>query len=141
MNLDQISEACGKIASFYTDDVNEKELITECEIAKQYFFSDSNSFVSHASIYSKIIKDELQNLFPNIEILLRIFLSLFITNVPDERSFSKLKYIKTAIRNRLSDEKLNFLALMSIKNEFFDTLDLNEIIEEFILLKERRKMF
>lgn len=88
----------------------------------------------------RIIKEGLKTLFPNIEILLRIFLSFFITNVPDERSFSKLKFIKNALRNSLSDEKLNSLALMSIENEILDSLNLDEIIDEFVLLKERRKI-
>ena len=67
------------------------------------------------SIYSRIIKDELKTLFPNIEILLQIFLSLFITNVPNERSFSKLKFIKNALRNSLSDEILLLWCQLKMK--------------------------
>lgn len=139
LDLSQISLACQKIASFYTDDVDGKELASECEIAKQYFFSDPTISISHVSIYSNIIQNELQTLFPNIEILLRIFLSLFITNVAGERPFSKLKYIKNALRNRMTDEKLNAFALMSIENDVLDSLKIDEIIDEFVLLKERRK--
>lgn len=107
---------------------------------QKYYFTDPATFVSHASMYSNIIKDELQTIFPNIEIALRDFLSLFINNVPDERSFSKLKYIRSVLRNRMTDEKLNAFSLMSIENEVFDNLNLDEIIEEFVLLKNRRKI-
>lgn len=141
LDTNEITTACRRIASFYTDDFDENELISECEIAKQYFFTDSaTSFVSHASIYSRIYKEDLQTVFPNIEIVLRIFLSLFVTNVPDERSFSKLKYIKDCLRNRMTDEKLNKFSLMSIENEMLNTLNLDDIIEEFVLLKNRRKI-
>lgn len=116
LSSDDISESCKKIASFYSNDISEEDLNTECGIAQHFFFVDPSSSMSHASMYSKIIKDELQSIFPNIEIALRIFLSLFVTNVPDERSFSKLKYIKNSLRNRLSDEKLNAFSLMSIEN-------------------------
>lgn len=140
LTTDQISMACRNIASFYENDLDCIELISECDIAKHYFFTDGDNFVSHASIYSKIFKDELQSIFPNIEIILRIFTSLFITNVPGERSFSKLKHIKDTLRNSMSDEKLNAFALMSIENDVLDSLDMDEIIEEFVLLKNRRKI-
>lgn len=140
LDSNQISTACQTIASFYTDDIDEKELISECLMAKNYFFTDSTTFVSHRSLYSRIIEDDVQTVFPNIEIILRIFLSLFVTNVPDERAFSKLKLIKNILRNSLTDEKLNLLSLMSIEHEILDSLDLDEIIEEFVLLKNRRKI-
>lgn len=137
LNTNDISEACGKISMIYANDIDEKELITECEIAKCHFFADG--IISHANMYSRIIKDELQTVFPNIEIILRIFLSLFVTNVPDERSFSKLKIIKSALRNSMGDEKLNAFSLMSIENELLQTLNFDAIIDKFILLKFRKK--
>ena len=42
--------------------------------------------------------------FPNMDILLRIYLCMFVTNVYVERSFSKLKLIKNYLRN--TDERL-----------------------------------
>lgn len=64
---------------------------------------------------------------------------MFITNVPGERSFSKLKYIKDTLRNRMTDEKLNSFSLMSIENEILNSLNTDEIINEFVLLKNRKK--
>lgn len=97
--------------------------------------NDSTTFVSHHSIYSRIIEDDVQTVIPSIEIILRIFLSLFVTNVPDERAFSKLKLIKYTLRNSMTDEKLNTLSLMSIENEILNSLDLDRIIEEFVRRK------
>lgn len=141
LDIDEISKKSQELASFYANDIDAVELISECEIAKQHFFKNlpPNTTLSHASMYFCIVKDELQSVFPNIEIILRIFLSLFVTNVPDERSFSKLKYIKDTLRNRLSEEKLNAFSLMSIEFEILDSLNLDEIIDEFVLLKNRKK--
>lgn len=140
LNSEEIKTACQGIASFYANDVEEKELISECGFAKQFFFSDlpPSKSISITSLYSTIIKDDLQAIFPNIEIILRIFLCLFVTNAPDERSFSKLKYIKDALRNRMTEEKLNAFALMSIENEILDFINTDEIIDEFVLLKCRK---
>lgn len=67
---DEISAACRKTATFYAD------LNAECEIVKFDFFADQSTIISHSQMYSKIIEDELQTVFPNIEIILRIFLTL-----------------------------------------------------------------
>lgn len=138
LNCDQIKSACQRLTSFYTADFDENDLISECELAKQYFFTETDTYVPLSSIYSKIYKEDLLTIFPNIEIALRIFLTLFVTNVPDERAFSKLKYIKDVLRNSMTDTKLNWFSLMSIENEILHSLNMNEIIEEFILLKNRR---
>lgn len=98
-----------------------------------YYFSCFNVLHNH--------ERWIANRFPNIEIALRIFLSLFITNVPDERSFSKLKLIKNTLRNRMTDEKLNAFSLMSIENEILDSLNPDEIIQEFVMSKNRRKVY
>lgn len=76
--------------------------------------------ISHSTIYSKIIKDEVQTVFSNIEIIIRIFSSLFVTNVPDESAFSKLNMIKTVLHHSMTDEKLNLPSLMPIENEILD---------------------
>lgn len=138
LSFNDIAAACSRTCSFYKTDVDEKELLSECEIAKNFFFDDESQEVSHASMYARIKKETLKSVFPNIEILLRIFLTLFVTNVPGERSFSTLKRIKTAQRNSLREEKLNALSLMSIEHGILDCLDLDEIIDEFLLAKNRK---
>lgn len=134
----EISESCKKIASIYDKDVCEAELIEECHIAKGYF-DFSQEQISHAIMYSTIIKDGILCTMPNIEIVLRIFLCLFCTNVYDERTFSKMKYIKNYLRNTMGEEKLNAFALLSIENVILKKLNFDEIIDEFILAKNRRK--
>lgn len=49
---------------------------------------------THSDLYESLIRDNLASVFPNVEIALRIFLTLMITNCSTERSFSKLKRIK-----------------------------------------------
>lgn len=141
LDLNEITTACQRISSFYVNDIDETGLLSECEIAKQYFFlklSPTES-ISHASMYLQIITDELQSSFHNIEIVLRMFLSMFATNVPDERSFSKLKLIKNYLRNSMGEEKLNAFSLMSIENEIMQSLNFDQIIDEFVLSKSRKK--
>jgi hypothetical protein len=140
LNVDEISKACKNIASVYENDIDADELISECKFAKNFFSANISPLEqsSHSSMYLRIVQEDLRNLFPNIEIILRIFLSMFITNVSGERSFSKLKYIKDELRNRMTDDKLNEFSLMSIENEILGSLNSDEIINEFILMKNRK---
>lgn len=138
LQYDEISQSSKKIASFYSIDLDEEELNEECQIAKEYFEFNSPNF-SHSLMYSIIIKDGLISTMSNLEILLRIYLSLFCTNVPDERSFSKLKYIKNYLRSTMGEEKLNAFAFLSIEYEILNNLDFDEIIDDFINAKNRAK--
>lgn len=108
---------------------------------KAYFYLNSEVPLTQSTMYSTIIEDSVISTFSNIVTVLRIFLCLFVTNVADERSFSKLKYIKKYLRNSLTDAKLNSLALMSIEHKLLDAIDIDDIIDKFIELKCRRKLY
>ena len=55
-----------------------------------------------------------------------------------ERSFSTLKRVKNGIRTRMSEDRLNALALLSIESDLLRSLDFADIITEFASLKARR---
>ena len=52
--------------------------------------------------------------FPNAWIPYRILLTIPVTVASGERSFSKLKFIKSYLRSTMSQERLNGLAMLSI---------------------------
>lgn len=62
-----------------------------------------------------------------------------VTTPSCERSFSKLKLIKTYLRSTMTEERLNNSALISIENNIVSKLDLNEAIQNFADLKSRKK--
>ena len=55
--------------------------------------------------------------FPNVEIALRIYLCMFVTNCTGERSFSKLRLIKNYLRITMGHDRLCSLALLSVEHE------------------------
>ena len=67
----------------------------------------------------------MQSCFPNVEILLRMYLCLMVTNCTGERSFSKLRLIKNARHTTIEQGRLNMLTLMSIESELLHTIDVN----------------
>ena len=54
------------------------------------------------------------NLVPNIVIMLRIFLIIAVSGATCERSFSKLKLIKSYLRSSMSTLRLRNLATLSV---------------------------
>ena len=67
-------------------DIIAQDLLNEIEILP----SDLKSSASSANILEYIFKNNLINVFPNLTIALRIYLTLLVTVAEGERSFSKL---------------------------------------------------
>lgn len=54
---------------------------------------------------------ELDGVFPNLSIVLKMFLSTAVANCTGERSFSVLKRVKIYTQTTMSEEQLNTYAL------------------------------
>ena len=57
-------------------------------------------------------------------------LTLAITQVECERSFSKLMLIKTRLRSSLSQENLNSLMLMSVESDILRKVSLDKVVDK-----------
>jgi hypothetical protein len=112
---------------------------------KQYLkirSNDSKYDLSTISDISRLIRDEkLIRDYPNLEFLLRIYLTIPITSVSAERSFSALKRIKTYLRNTMRQTRLTSLALIHIEKELSNSLDFNKLIDKFASIINRRMYF
>ena len=69
--------------------------------------------------------------FPNACIAFRILLTIPVTVASTERSFSKLKLIKSYLRSTMSQERLSGLAILSIENEMLAELECKNLISNF----------
>lgn len=87
------------------------------------------------------IRDQnLLDIFPNIDIILRIYKSMAVSNCSSERSFSCLKRIKTYLRSTMSDSRLSDLAVLSIESDIANSISFDDIIKIFVNNKFRKKM-
>jgi len=57
-----------------------------------------------------------------------------------ESSFSALQKIKEYLRSSMNDNRLNSLAVLNIEAQLATSLNYDEIIEDFAILKARRKL-
>ena len=76
--------------------------------------------------------------FPNAIIIYRILLTIPVTVATAERSFSKLKLLKSYLRSTMTQERLNGLAMVAIENNLLEDIKIEEIIDSFISNNARR---
>jgi len=68
-----------------------------------------SSVSNAADMFKMFCVVKLNGVFPNLYILLKIAITLPVTSVSTERSFSKLKLIKTKLRTTMSKDRLESL--------------------------------
>jgi hypothetical protein len=78
--------------------------------------------------------DEL--LFPQIHVLLCLFMTLPLTSATAERSFSTLRRLKSYLRSTMGESRLNGLAQMSINRDI--PIKPEDVIDE--LAKKKRRL-
>ena len=74
--------------------------------------------------------------FCNIYTILQLLATLPISSASSERSFSTLKYLKNYLRNTMSQERLNGLALMYAHRD--KHVDIDQLIDLFAQMHPRR---
>nr|KYP50198.1 Zinc finger MYM-type protein 5 [Cajanus cajan] len=79
--------------------------------------------------------------FPNVYIIYKIMLTVPVIVDLVERSFSKLKLIKSYLRSILSQERLNGLTLLWIENDMLNEIDYNNLINNFASQKAQKINF
>jgi len=78
--------------------------------------------------------------FPNALVAYKILLTIPVTVASAERSFSKLKLLKTYMRSTMKQERLNGLATIALENDVLEKIKYEDIIEDFISKNTRRIM-
>ena len=91
------------------------------------------------SILKFMIANDLCSMYPNLSTLYRIFLTLPISSAGAERSFSRLKLLKTYLRSTMNEDRLSSLALITIERQLASDVDLKDVIDHFTRMKPRRK--
>uniref|UniRef100_A0A7N0RHC1 Uncharacterized protein n=1 Tax=Kalanchoe fedtschenkoi TaxID=63787 RepID=A0A7N0RHC1_KALFE len=79
--------------------------------------------------------------YPNVMIAYRILLTVPVTVASAERSFSKLKLLKTYLRSSMSQERLNDLGILSIEKDMLDNIDYDTLVSDFASKNARRNIF
>jgi hypothetical protein len=78
--------------------------------------------------------------FPNAFIAYRILLTISVTVASVERSFSKLKLVKSYLRSSMTQERLNGLATIALESDVLEQIKYGDLIEDFTSRNTRRML-
>jgi hypothetical protein len=139
---EELLKHCNQLQSFleYNDhcDIYGNELFQELRYLKTLLRREVTKSIDILN-FIKSYREE--GGFQAVWVTYRILLTIPVTVASAERSFSKLKLIKTYLRTTMSQERLNGLAMISIENEYLDKLNFDNLIEEFASKNARRSNF
>ncbi|KAF8066158.1 hypothetical protein N665_1157s0005 [Sinapis alba] len=115
---------------------------------------DGNDLFSEIKLFREILpedikkSDEVLNFlrrykkgYPNIWIAYIVMFTIPVSVASAERSFSKLKLTKSYLRSTMSQERLNGLAMLSIKKDMIKNLDYESLMDDFAGKNARRSIF
>ena len=102
-------------------------------------FDSGKDLLKSNDVLSFVIEAGMDNLFPNMCTLYKIFLTIPVTSAHAERSFSRLKLIKSYLRSTMRQERLSALSLLSIERKISCSCDYDAVIDNFATIKTRRK--
>ena len=73
--------------------------------------------------------------------LMKLILVMPATNSTSKRSFSALCRVKTYLRSTMGQQSLNDLLLLHVHKEITDSLDLKEVVNNFVNSEHRLQIF
>ena len=135
--LSELVIAAKALIAAYPDDFTEN-LETELTSFANEFKKEIADKTSILEIVSLMLESRVSSSFPEAYKLLVLFVTLPVTVATAERSFSKLKLIKTYLRSKISQERLDNLAILSIESAEAKSIDKAELIQRFANVNARR---
>ena len=134
----EIESSADNLVIVYKDDLEQcfgNELVQFVAFSNEFLKDADDNIGKEHFLYKVIIDKRVKYPFPNVEIALRMYLILMVTNCSGERSFSKLKYIKNRLRTTMTNEHLS---LMSIEYDIIRETDFDDLITDFAQRKGRK---
>lgn len=83
-------------------------------------------------------QEGMQSIYPNVDIALRICVCTPATNCTGERSFSCLQRVENFYRSKMTQDKLNDVAILNIESDITIPLTYEDVIDDFANMKVRR---
>lgn len=144
LDMETLTEHSRKLCTLFDKDLPTMEVfVNEC----LHFFGFLKELEECPKTILKLCKvlhdNELQDLYPYVDIALRLFLTIPASNCSAERSFSVLKRIKNYTRSTMTEGRLRDMAILTIESELTKRLDFDDIIDSFSNCRSssRRKFF
>ena len=144
LRSDSIEIDMGKFEQMYADDVNFIELKLEFARFNRLVQCSGFRFKNDATVLDVLqwlSKHRLCESTPYLFMSLKLYLTAAVSIASYEKSFSKLKLIKSYLRSAMGESRLSALSILSIESDLVETLSFDDIISEFASMKARHIQF
>lgn len=125
-----IEFAAGSFAKKYNVDVSQ-DLVTAVIHLKHIYNANFTADLSPFELLNAICFKNLETVFPNVCVALRIFCTLPVSVAGAERSFSVLSRIKNFHRSCSTQGRVSGLATLCLESNLAKQLDFKVIIHAF----------
>ena len=90
---------------------------------------------------SRLVEIEKSQVYPLIDRLIHLVLTLPVSITTGERAFLAMKIVKTRLRNKMKDKFLSDNLVVYIEKEIAENFTTDSILNDFRSLKEHRLQF
>ena len=127
------------VTKFYGPDLNVHALEMQLQIfATNFIMEGKKTSIKDILKYLRNISSAQRALLSEICIIAKLILVMPATNAVSERSFSALRRVKTYLRSTMKQTRLNHLMILHVHKDITDSLNLNDIGNEFVGCSEHR---
>nr|KYP64740.1 Zinc finger MYM-type protein 1 [Cajanus cajan] len=136
-------DICSLAKKFYSSDFSDQEMI-HMEYELQHYEFDVpkdpkfHNLSTLGELCQKLVEVGKSNVYPLIDRLIRLVLTLPVSTATTERAFSAMKIIKTSLRNKMEDGFLTDYMIVYIEKEIARRFTTDMIIDDFYFMKQRR---
>jgi hypothetical protein len=127
----------------YLEDFSDQEKI-HLRLQLQYYELDVpnhpklKNMSSIADLCQGLVETEKSIIYPLVDRLIQLILTLHVSTATTERVFSAMKIVKIRLRNRMEDDFLANYLIVYIEKEIAERFTIDMIIDDFYSMKERR---
>ncbi|PWA78174.1 zinc finger MYM-type protein 1 [Artemisia annua] len=133
---DRLKSCCSRLEGVLKNgdrsDINANELYVELRSLNNYLPTEN---MRPVDVLNFLKQDDC---YPNAIIAYKVLLTIPVTVAFAERSFSKLKLLKSYLRSTMSQERLNGIALIAIENDTLESVTYDDLINNFASKNARR---
>ena len=141
----ELEKFCKSLVNIYNTDLTCSKFTSEIRNFAVELSSQSSQIpegiVRPRDVLDYLIKTDGILMYPEVVKGLLLYLTLPCTTASAERSFSKLKLIKSYLRTAMSDTRLNSLAILSIEKNESMKIDIKNVVNVFTSRNAFRRQF
>lgn len=142
---EELKHCCGNLENALKNgdisDIDARDLLSELQVLQVMLPRESYDMDKPWSSIKILEFVKSLDMFPNVMIAYRILLTIPVTVATAERSFSKLKLLKSYLRTSMTQDRLNGLATLCIEKNMLENIPYDSIVDDFASKSATRRHF